>query len=1003
MNCSGTFSTPPRPRLPSRRQCSPRPPPLLPSKRRGIPPSSRPAQAAPHPPIPVRFALLEPGYVTLVIEAAASGTRVRNLVSETHFEAGANVAWWDGLDDLGRDPTAAGHFTYSIPGKLVTPGRYRVRGLVRPELELRYQMSAYNSATVPWQTKDRASEWLANHTPPAAVLFVPPGAAPDRPGHPAPGGQVLVGSFVSEGGSGLAWLDADEGRKVHGQLWIGGVWTGATALARDEGEHSVPGVYAYAGSAWVGDESGDFRPELRLFALTKPDPASKTKGPADARFGTGEDAPLLEPTYKLPAGLEVKEHENLTPLGGLAAHDGLVVASITPTDLLLFVDAADHRTLATAALERPRGLAFDPQGRLLAVSGRRVVRMAVPSLPKDTPTTRPVELPRPEALVDSGLDDPQQLALGPDGKLYVSDRGDSHQVKVFSPDGKPLRTIGKPGRPGVGPYDPDHMNNPYGLTIDGRGRLWVAEQDKTPKRLSVWSTSDGKLVKAFYGPPQYGGGGEVDSQDATRFFYADDGGMELKLNWQAGTSVPVALYYRRDTEISSNAAPGYNAGQPPQTPIHANGKTYLVDCFNSNPTGGIASSTVWLLDGGVARRVAVVGRANDWPEFNPTAAFSVRWSGRVVPRYDESYRFIADADDGVRLWVDGQLLIDHWKANTGAPIPVGRIALKANTPVELKMEYFQKGGSAAATLLWESPGEKRQVVPADRLVPAGGGGHGLTGEYFSDPSLKMPLTTRVDPTIEFHWGTAGFKVGNPPPLAAKLPAGADLGKAQVTFAWSDVNGDGRMQPDEVTCVAGDPIGVAYMSDLTAVTAGGIALRPKGFAPAGAALRRRRRRHHHARLPAPDQQRRRAGDPRPRGPGGPRPSPPSPSPLSRSAAAAAGESHLVLPQPLARPARLARGPASRAPGRVDRHHPPARQHRHPPRLRRRRALRRQRQQGQRLPLHHRRPVRRHALQDSRTGSWSFPEADARATDSTTPACTRRTSSRRSRRPPTARST
>ena len=66
--------------------------------------------------------------MTLVIEEAATGRRVRNLVSETHFDAGEQTAWWDGLDDLGRDLDAARHGIYAVPGALVPPGRYRVRG-----------------------------------------------------------------------------------------------------------------------------------------------------------------------------------------------------------------------------------------------------------------------------------------------------------------------------------------------------------------------------------------------------------------------------------------------------------------------------------------------------------------------------------------------------------------------------------------------------------------------------------------------------------------------------------------------------------------------------------------------------------------------------------------------------------------------------------------------------------------------------------------------------------
>ena len=84
------------------------------------------------------------------------------------------------------------------------------------------------------------------------------------------------------------------------------------------------------------------------------------------------------------------------------------------------------------------------------------------------------------------------------------------------------------------------MNNPNGLTIDGDNHLWVAETDYQPKRVSLW-TLDGKLLKAFYGPSEYGGGGGLDPQDKTRFYYH---GMEFKLDWEKGTDRLAAVLFR---------------------------------------------------------------------------------------------------------------------------------------------------------------------------------------------------------------------------------------------------------------------------------------------------------------------------------------------------------------------------------------------------------------------------------------------------------------------------
>src|SRR5438045_505562 len=55
----------------------------------------------------------------------------------------------------------------------------------------------------------------------------------------------------------------------------------------------------------------------------------------------------------------------------------------------------------------------------------------------------------------------------------------------------------------------------------------------------------------------------------------------------------------------------------------------------------------------------------DWGGGSPDPSitadlFSARWTGMVVPRYAETYTFYTTTDDGVRLWIDGQLIIDKW-------------------------------------------------------------------------------------------------------------------------------------------------------------------------------------------------------------------------------------------------------------------------------------------------------------------------------------------------------
>ncbi len=70
---------------------------------------------------------------------------------------------------------------------------------------------------------------------------------------------------------------------------------------------------------------------------------------------------------------------------------------------------------------------------------------------------------KPETIIASGLEDPRHLAVDASGNLLITDRGASHQVKKFSSAGKLIGSIGKPGEPSTGPYDPLHLNNPNGV------------------------------------------------------------------------------------------------------------------------------------------------------------------------------------------------------------------------------------------------------------------------------------------------------------------------------------------------------------------------------------------------------------------------------------------------------------------------------------------------------------------------------------------------------------
>lgn len=100
----------------------------------------------------------------------------------------------------------------------------------------------------------------------------------------------------------------------------------------------------------------------------------------------------------------------------------------------------------------------------------------------------------------------------------------------------------------------------------------------------------------------------------------------------------------------------------------------------------------------------------------PADGFQIRWSGRVIPRATEAYTFYTQNDDGVRLYINGVLLIDGWMVQ-GTTERSATVNLTAGVPATITMEYFDATGGATARLLWSSPSLCKQYIPPSRLRP----------------------------------------------------------------------------------------------------------------------------------------------------------------------------------------------------------------------------------------------------------------------------------------------
>ena len=99
--------------------------------------------------------------------------------------------------------------------------------------------------------------------------------------------------------------------------------------------------------------------------------------------------------------------------------------------------------------------------------------------------------------------------------------------------------------------------------------------------------------------------------------------------------------------------------------------------------------------------------------------FGVRWSGTLVAPNTEAYTICTDADDGVRLWLDGNLVIDDWTTHPTTQSCAAPLNWTAGSNHDLRMEYFEAAVFASARLIWRSATIPEQPIPASALYQRG--------------------------------------------------------------------------------------------------------------------------------------------------------------------------------------------------------------------------------------------------------------------------------------------
>jgi lysophospholipase L1-like esterase len=149
--------------------------------------------------------------------------------------------------------------------------------------------------------------------------------------------------------------------------------------------------------------------------------------------------------------------------------------------------------------------------------------------------------------------------------------------------------------------------------------------------------------------------------------------------------------------------------------------------------------------------------------------FSVRWTGQLTPRYSGSNTFYLTSDDGARLWIGNELIIDRWGENQGRTY-TGVASLTAGQKYDFKLEYYEGYGNAQCKLEWASPFHSREVVPKSHLFrDSAMRVQTLTQKFYIDFGQDNPGEGRRKTDVDANgnaWNNVLAPSGSPSTLAA---------------------------------------------------------------------------------------------------------------------------------------------------------------------------------------------------------------------------------------------
>jgi hypothetical protein len=261
-------------------------------------------------------------------------------------------------------------------------------------------------------------------------------------------------------------------------------------------------------------------------------------------------------------------------------------------------------------------------------------------------------------------------------------------------------------------------------------------------------------------------------------------GMTIQPTFKPGPLERGKTYYWRVDEFNGTA---WKTGEVWRFTVAPPGGGLKGEYFNNMEVAGAPVLT--RIDPGID---LTLGTGSPEPNVVNVDGFSVRWRGEIEPVFSEVYTFYTRTDDGARLWIDDQLIVDKWAwVNRVVDTRGEPIALVAGQRYSLRMEWYNQDGNAEAHLFWESVSQPKSLVPAAALTPPFRAGAPTPGRGAVDVMHTPTLMWAAgDHAVrhDIYFGEQQEAVANATPATAGIYRGQqklDLTTFQPgTLAWS---------------------------------------------------------------------------------------------------------------------------------------------------------------------------------------------------------------------------